>query len=242
MRPTRRNFLELLTTTVAASVTLGSAMQKTRDWRPLFDGRTTAGWRGYRQKTLPAGWQVVGGALTRVGDSTLPRQSASSSTRATAGDIVTIDQFADFELVLEWKIAPGGNSGIFYRVTEDDEVIWHTAPEVQVIDDAGYKEPLKPEQKSGANYDLHAPVQAVAKPAGSWNDTRILVNGNYVEHWLNGVRVVEYELGSRDWDQRVKASKFKDYQAYGRARRGHIGLQDHGDVVAYRNIRVRELT
>jgi hypothetical protein len=130
--------------------------------------------------------------------------------------------------------------GVFYRVTEEADVIWHAAPEMQIIDDAGYKDPLKPAQKSGANYDLHAPAQAVTRPAGSWNESRLLVRGSHVEHWLNGVRVVEYELGSADWEQRVKASKFNQYPRYGRARRGHIGLQDHGDGVAYRNVRIRE--
>lgn len=210
---------------ITLAVCAGSA-READGWRPLFDGKTTAGWRGFRQQTIPEGWKVVDGAMTRVGK---------------AGDIVTVDQFGDFELTLEWKIAPGGNSGIFYRVTEDDDVMWHTAPEMQVIDDAGYKGPLKPTQRSGANYDLHAPVRDVAKPAGSWNMTRILVKGTHVEHWLNGVKVVEYELGSADWETRVKASKFNEHPRYGRARKGHIGIQDHGDMVAFRNIRIREL-
>jgi hypothetical protein len=216
------------------------AGQEGDGWRPLFDGKTTAGWRGYRQDRLPDGWKVVDGTLTLVGRQSLPRRSAPESQRAPI-DIITVGQFDDFELTLQWKIAPGGNSGIFYRVTEDDEVMWHTAPEMQVIDDVGYKGPLKPEQKSGANYDLHPPVRDATRPAGSWNDTRLLVKGNHVEHWLNGVKVVEYELGSADWERRVKASKFNEYPRYGRARRGHIGLQDHGDEVAYRNIRVRKL-
>ncbi len=219
--------LDIIVAIVAGSIVAGQASQGARPWRSLFDGKTTAGWRGYRQAQLPAGWQVVDGALTRVG---------------AGGDIVSVDQFGDFELSLEWKIAPGGNSGVFYRVTEDDEVMWHTAPEMQLIDDAGYKEKLKPAQKSGANYDLHAPARDVARPAGSWNETRIIVHGQHVEHWLNGVKVVEYELGSADWNRRVKASKFSEYPRYGQARRGHIGLQDHGDGVAFRNIKVRELS
>jgi 3-keto-disaccharide hydrolase len=201
----------------------GSTLQPA--WRSLFDGKTTSGWRGYRQKTIPEGWQVVDGALTRSGK---------------GGDIITVDQFADFELVLEWRVAPGANSGVFFRVTEDAEVIWHTAPEIQVIDNA-YKGGLKPTQTAGSNYDLHAPSKDAARPPGEWNELRILANGNHVEQWLNGVKVVEYEIASEDWQRRVQASKFKEYPAYGRARRGHIGLQDHGDAVAYRNIRVREL-
>ena len=195
------------------------------DWRPLFDGRTTAGWRGFRQPQMPAGWQVVDGALTRV---------------ARAADIVTVDEFGDFELTLEWKLPANGNSGIFYRVTEEDEVMWHVAPEFQLIDNA-YKEPLKPVQLAGANYDLHPPARDVTRPIGSWNDARVIARGSHVEHWLNGVKVVEYELWTDDWERRVRESKFKPYPAYGRARRGHIGLQDHDGPVAFRNIRIREL-
>lgn len=194
-------------------------------WRSLFDGQTTKGWRGYRQQTMPDGWKVVDGALTRV---------------SKGGDIMTVEQFDDFELSLEWNIAPGGNSGVLFRATEEDPIIWHIAPEVQVIDNA-YKDPLKPVQTAGANYDLHAPARDVTKPAGSWNEMRLVVKGNHVEQWLNGVKVVEYEIGSPDWERRVQASKFKEYPGYGRARKGHIGLQDHGDKVAYRNIRIRPL-
>ncbi len=226
---------------LAAYVGAAHRAQEGGEWRPLFDGRSTAGWRGFRQQTMPDGWKALDGALTRVGKGGLPRRSGSSPSPAEAGDIVTVDQFADFELALEWRIAPGGNSGVFYHVTEDVDVIWHGAPEMQVIDDGGYKEPLKPAQKSGSNYDLHPPSRDATKPAGSWNQTRILVKGDHVEHWLNGVRVVEYDLWSADWEARVKASKFNEHPRYGRARRGHLGLQDHGDAVAFRNIRIREL-
>src|SRR5436309_3483938 len=145
----------------------------------LFDGKTTAGWRGFREQTMPAAWQVVDGALTRVDK---------------GSDIVTTREFADFDLTVEWKIAPRANSGIFYRVTEEEPQMWMCAPEYQVIDDRGYPEPLKPVQKTGANYDLQPPVGDATRPAGAWNTTRILVDGSHVEHWLNGVKVVEYEL------------------------------------------------
>jgi hypothetical protein len=202
-----------------------TANDRAGSWRMLFDGKTTAGWRGFRQPTLPAGWQAIDGELTRVGQ---------------AGDIVTVEEFDDFELTLEWKLSPNGNSGLFYRVTEDDEVMWHTAPEYQIIDNA-YKEPLKPVQYTGANYDLHPPLRDVTKPIGAWNQTRLLVRGAHVEHWLNSVKVVEYELWTPDWERRVRESKFKDYANYARAPRGHIGLQDHGDRAAYRNIKIRPL-
>jgi hypothetical protein len=203
-----------------------TAKEKADGWRLLFDGRTTAGWRGFRQQQMPAGWRAVDGALTRV---------------AAATDIVTIDQFADFELKIDWNIGPNGNTGVFYRVTEDDDVMWHTAPEYQIIDNAYNKEPLKPVQLAGANYDLDPPTRDATKPIGSWNETRIVVRGPHVEHWLNGVKVVEYELWSPDWERRVQQSKFKDFSRYARARRGHIGIQDHGDRVAFRNIKIRDL-
>ena len=197
-------------------------------WKDLFDGRTTAGWRGYQQKALPAGWKVVGGALTRVG---------------TGGDIVSLGEYENFELTLDWKIAPGGNSGIFYRVVEqaEDTAMWALAPEYQLIDDTGYPGTLKPTQKTAGNYDLQPPGRDATRPAGSWNTTRILVNGSHVEHWLNGVQIVAYELWTDEWTRLVAGSKFKDSPRYARARKGRIGIQDHGAAAAFRNIRIREL-
>ncbi|PYR90216.1 MAG: DUF1080 domain-containing protein [Acidobacteria bacterium] len=197
-------------------------------WRSLFDGKTTAGWRGFLSKQMPDGWKVVDGALTRVDK---------------AGDIVTLDEFADFELTLDWKIAKGANSGIFYRVVEnqEDESMWMVAPEYQLIDDKGYPQKLKDTQYTGANYDLQPPARHVSKPAGEWNATRIIADGKHVEHWLNGVKLVEYEIGSPAWEQLVAKSKFKDHPRYARAPRGRIGIQDHGDWAAFRNIKIREL-
>jgi hypothetical protein len=202
----------------------GQQASRNDGWRSLVDGKTTAGWRGYRRSTIPDGWTVVDGALTCT---------------AKGSDIITVDQFGDFELMLEYNVAPGANSGVFFRVTEGDPVIWHEAPEIQVIDNA--RTDLKPAQTAGANYELHAPVRDATRPAGQWNALRILVKGNHVEHWINATKVVEYEFGSEDWKKRVAESKFKEFPRYGTARRGHIGLQDHGDRVAFRNIRIREL-
>lgn len=197
-------------------------------WHLLFDGRTAEQWRGYRKSDLPAGWQVVDGALTRVG---------------AGGDIVTREQFENFELSLEWKIQPGGNSGIFFRVLEDEAYpnVWQTGPEMQVLDNQAHRDGLDPRTSAGSNYALHAPARDVTRPAGEWNHTRIIVAGNQVEHWLNGEKIVAYELWSDDWKARVQASKFKDMPAYATARSGHIALQDHGDWVAYRNIKIRKL-
>jgi hypothetical protein len=200
-----------------------TAKERADGWRLLFDGKTTGGWRGYRQQTAPDGWQAVDGALTRV---------------AEGADLITVDQFADFELAIDWKVPPNGNSGVLYRVTEDDDVSWKTAPEYQVIDNA-YKG-LKPAQFAGSNYDLHPPLRDVTKPVGSWNETRIVARGPHVEHWLNGVKIVDYELWSDDWQKRMLASKFKDLAHYAKAKKGYIGLQNHGDRVAFRSIRIRQ--
>jgi hypothetical protein len=177
---------------------------------------------------MPEGWTVVDGALTRGGKS---------------GDIVSLREFADFELEVEWKIAPKANSGLFYRVVEhpDDKDMWMVAPEYQIIDDAGYPSPLKPTQKTAANYDLQPPGVDATKPAGEWNITRIVVDGAHVEHWLNGKQIVAYELWTDAWMRQVAGSKFKDSPRYARAKSGRIGIQDHGDWIAFRTIRVREL-
>jgi 3-keto-disaccharide hydrolase len=205
-----------------SSVSSGSAME----WRPLFDGTDLAGWRGYRSATPPAGWHVVDGTLVREGP---------------GGDIITADTFANFELALEWKIAPGGNSGIMYRVTEDAQAPYETGPEMQVLDDERHADGRSRLTAAGSLYALYPAPAGVVKPAGAWNAARIVVNGNHVEHWLNGTKTVDAEIGSDDWNQRVASSKFRRWPGFGKAKRGHIALQDHGDWVAYRNIQIRVL-
>jgi hypothetical protein len=196
------------------------------EWRPLFDGRTTAGWRGYRQAAAPAGWQVVDGALTRV---------------AEGGDLITDEQFDSFELELEWNVAPGGNSGIFYHVVEDSTLsyVWQTGTEMQVLDNQRHADGRSAHTSAGSNFALYPPTRDVTRAAGEWNAARLVVSGNHVEHWLNGEKIVEYELGSPEWQERVRASKFAEMPRYAQLRRGHIALQDHGDRVSYRNIRIR---
>jgi hypothetical protein len=196
------------------------------EWRALFDGQSLVAWRGYRRDRVPAGWQVVDGALTRVGQ---------------AGDLITREVFGDFELELEWMVAEGGNSGIMYRVTEEAAETYQTGPEMQVLDDARHPDGGSRLTAAGSVYGLYPAPAGAVKPAGEWNAVRIVVHGSQVEHWLNGVEVAAYQLGSTDWKARVAASKFREWPGYGRAAAGHIALQDHGDRVAYRNIRIRTL-
>ena len=214
-------------------------------WELLFDGNSLDRWRGFRADTVPPGWQAEDGLLV----------FRAEHGQEGYGDLTTKEQFADFDLSLEWKISPCGNSGILFRVTEDYEQEWHTGPEYQIVDAtlgcwSDYQAPegerapdsdLKASQLSGANYDLHAPSENAVKPVGEWNLSRLVVNGPHVEHWLNGKKVVEYELWSPEWEQLVATSKFKDYPQYGRNRTGHIVLQDHGKTVWFRNIKIRRL-
>jgi hypothetical protein len=200
--------------------------EKENGWKLLFDGATLKGWRAFGKKSAPAGWAVEGGALTRV---------------AEAGDLITQKQYRDFELVLEWNISEGGNSGIMFRVTEGSEASYETGPEMQVLDDARHADGHNRLTSAGSAYGLYAAPAGIVKPAGEWNQVRLIVKGKHVEQWLNGTKVVEYELQSSDWEAKVAASKFKQWPGYGRAPKGYIALQDHGDRVAYRNIKIREL-
>ncbi len=222
----------LLLTTLAAplsaqGVNTLTAREKAQGWKLLFDGRTTAGWRGYRQQAMPTGWQVRDGNLTRV---------------AAAGDLVTTDQYESFDLTWDWKIAPGGNSGVMYHVTEAAEEPYETGPEYQLLDDARFRpDGLSLLTSAGACYGLYAIPRHLARPAGEWNHSRLLVDHGRVTHWLNGVKAAAYTIGSPDWDRRVAASKFKQWAGFGKASRGFIDLQDHGSEVAFRNVKIREL-
>ncbi len=195
-------------------------------WTPLFDGETLSGWRGYNDEAIPPGWRVEDGAI-HFSDG--------------KGDIMTAAQYADFELELEWKVAEGGNSGIFYLATTGLDAIYMGAPEMQVLDDAKHRDGGSPLTSAGAAYGLYPAPRGVVKSAGEWNAVRIRVLGNDVEHWLNGEKIVSYTLGSAEWRELVRNAKFRDWPMYGMARRGHIGLQDHGDPVWYRNLRIRHL-
>jgi hypothetical protein len=213
----------------AATLPSLSVDERNAGWELLFDGQTFNGWRGYKMQQAPAAWKI-----TKKGE-------LYFSKKGQGGDIMTAGQYGDFELQLEWKISKGGNSGIFFWVSEDRNYSWETGPEMQVLDNAKHKDGLDPTTSAGANYALHAPTQDVTRPAGEYNAVRLVVKGTHIEHWLNGVKIVEYEIGSADWEARVAKSKFGTMPGYGRNRKGHIVLQDHGDKVWYRNIRIRPL-
>lgn len=198
-----------------------------RAWRALLEDHDAPAWRGWKETGLPAGWHVDGGVLHKDGP---------------VDDLVTNEKFANFDLELEWKIGKAGNSGIFYRGTREYDHIYWSAPEYQLLDDANAEDGKSPLTAAGSDYAMYGVPPGVAKPFDQWNKTRLIVRGDHVEHWLNGVKVVEYDLGSEDWKKRVAASKFAKYPNYGLATSGLIGIQgDHRGALEVRNIRIREL-
>jgi hypothetical protein len=205
--------------------------EKKAGWRLLFDGKSTAGWRGFKKPGFPADrWVVKDGALSHI-------PSGAGDSHGT-GDIVTVDRFSDFDLRFDWRIAPGANSGLKYFVTEERE--GPIAHEYQVLDDARHPDAkVGTHRQSGAFYDVLPPVaDKPLRPVGEWNEGRVLVKGNHVEHWLNGRKVVEYELGSPAVKAAIAKSKFKDVAGFGTKFPGHILLQDHGDEVSFRNVKI----
>ncbi len=206
-------------------------------WQLLFDGESADGWRGYNRDGFPdEAWEVREGNLV-----TLSREDGGSEV-----DLITEEQFENFELSIEFKLTTVGNSGILYRVVErEGEAIWYNAPEYQVLDDSAHlaMDNFDPSTHStGDNYDLHASPEHHSNAIGEWNHARIIVNGNHVEHWLNGVMTVEYDIESPEWEALVAESKFAEYPYYGRTKRGHIGLQGYGRLVFYRNIKIRRIS
>jgi Domain of Unknown Function (DUF1080) len=207
-----------------------TAKEAKAGWKLLFDGKSTKGWRGYKQKTAPAAWVVKDGVLA------FERQDG-----VQGGDLMTRDQYESFELSLDWRITEGGNSGIMYHVQETEDQPWKTGPEMQVLDNAKHRDGKNAITSAGSCYALYAPAKDVTRPVGEWNQARLVVNGANVEHWLNGEKIVSYEKGGEDWNAKVAASKFKAFPNFGKPTKGHIDLQDHGDRVEYRNIKLRVL-
>lgn len=209
-----------------------SKKEKDQGYQLLFDGKSMDEWRTYQNK--PAGsWSVDSGALHCWGN--------DANHGGVTADLVTKKQFENFDLSLDWKISPKGNSGILYMVTEDSPYSFQSGPEYQIIDDKNYPEKLEDWQHTAANYDMNPAPDAISNPAGQWNHARIVVNGNQVEHWLNGKKVISYQLYSDDWQKRKMASKWKDDAGYAKSKTGHIAFQNHGDQVWFKNIKIKEL-
>ena len=225
-------------TEVIAPNTITEAEEKD-GWKLLFDGKSTNGWRGYNKETFPTkGWKI-----DEEGNLTVSKSGTEEA--GFGGDVVTVDQFENFELMVDFMVTDTGNSGILYRVLEvEDMAIWQNAPEFQVLDDQTYIDMGGMDMTThltGDNYDLHSSVGKYSNPVGEWNTAKIIVNGNQVEHWLNGKKTVEYEFLSPEWEALVAKSKFKDYPEYGRTKKGYIGLQDNGHLIKFRNIKIKEL-
>jgi hypothetical protein len=212
--------------------------EKEAGWILLFDGNQPGKWRGYNKEYFPNGWVVEDGMLRCIGT------GRGEAGGLEGGDIIYDEKFQNFELSLEWKISPGGNSGIFYLAQESaDKTIWQTAPEMQVLDNTTHPDGRDGLHSAGALYDMIGVAQDKVKPVGEWNQVKILVFKGLVEHWLNGELVVKYHLWTPEWYEMVANSKFPQYNPDWAevAQEGYIGLQDHGDDVWYKNLRLRRL-
>ncbi len=206
-----------------------SEAERADGWTLAFDGETGAGWRRFRGEDFPArGWVVEQGTLHKVAG-------------AGGGDLVSEIAYQDFEFAFEWKVAAGANSGIMYRVSEQRGNTWETGPEYQILDDAGHRDGRSAKTAAASLYAMIAAEPKTLKPIGEWNSGRILVVGNHVEHWLNGVRVVSFELHDDAWVKLIEGCKFKNMPGFGKELRGHIALQDHGDDVWFRSLKIRNL-
>jgi hypothetical protein len=196
---------------------------------PLFDGQSLSGWKGWKRSDPPSAWKARNGELV------LAKEEGGG------GDLCTAEPYGDFDLRLEWKIAKNGNSGVIYRAGEDYDYSWKTGPEYQILDDWAGGRTRPTVYTSGAFYEMYAAPFMLARPAGEWNETRIVCRGNRVEHWLNSVLVVSCEIGSDDWMERYQKSKFRAFPEFGKKAEGFIVLQDHGNEVAFRRVRIRKL-
>ena len=216
-----------------------SETERKAGWRLLFDGKSTSGWHNFGKSSIGSSWKIDQGALYL--DAT--RRADGHWQADDGGDILTKETFENFELRLEWKIGPCGNSGIMYNVVEskDYQYPWQTGPEMQVLDNACHPDAAFEKHRAGDLYDLIACAYETVRPSGQWNSVRIVVNKGKVQHWLNGRKLVEFEMFTPAWQQLIAGSKFRDMAGFGQSRRGHIALQDHGDPVWYRNIKIRPL-
>lgn len=202
-----------------------TAKEKASGWKLLFDGTTMTGWRVWKKAGVDAGWRVEDGALV------------CADPKAT-DDLITVGKYGDFELAWQWRIAPKGNSGVYFHVLEEGEHGYESGPEYQMLDNA---RGVPPQERAGSLFGLYAPSVDIPRPVGEFNESRLLVRRGHVEHWLNGVKVVEYELNSPAFKSVMAGTKFARWPLFATAATGHIALQDHGAVVAFRDIKIRPL-
>jgi hypothetical protein len=209
------------------------------EWIMLFNGENLDGWKRYGADEIGPLWSAQNGTILCDGE------GLGEGSGEWGGSLITLEQFGNFELEVEWKISPGGNSGILYHVVESPEYshAYSTGPEYQVLDDGGWKgDELTPAQMAGSNYDMYAaPEDKKLNPAGQWNSSRIIYNDGHVEHYLNGKLTVEFDEGSEEFKERYENSKWPDYPGWNKYKTGSIALQDHGAPVWFRNIRIRRL-
>lgn len=209
-----------------------SKNEKKQGWTMLFDGKTLDGWKGFNSDKMFGCWSAANGEMICRGE----------GGSETAGDIITVQQYENFEMSLQWKITKAGNSGIFYHVLEGAQyhAAYETGPEYQLIDDEGWPGGLENWQQTGADYGMYPAKEGkLLKPVGEWNLSKIIYDKGHVEYWLNGMKVVEFQAYSPDWEKKKAASKWKDFPGYAISKKGHIGLQNHGSGVSFRNIKVR---
>lgn len=206
-----------------------TAKERAEGWKLLFDGTNTPAFKQWKHDGWPGeGWEIKDGTIHRPAGKGV-------------GDICTLEEFGDFEFVCDWKIAQGGNSGIMYRCTEDHTYPWETGPEYQLLDNQRHQDGKKPQTSAAAMYDIKPADKDVIRPAGEWNHARIVLKGNHIEHWANGFKVMEIELGSEEFKKLHAASKWPAMKDYATKSKGRIALQDHGDEVWFRDIKVKAL-
>ncbi|OHB26125.1 MAG: hypothetical protein A2790_19310 [Phenylobacterium sp. RIFCSPHIGHO2_01_FULL_69_31] len=215
--------LALVAGTAQAAENTLTAAERAAGWMLLFDGTSTKGWRGFKTPEPDPGWTAKG---------------ELSPDPKTSKDLMTRDSFENFDLTFEWKIGPKGNSGVMFHVTEAGGQTYESGPEYQVLDNSRGEPPL---EQAGGLFALYAPEGAVTRPVGEYNTGRILVDHGKVEHWLNGVKVAAYDMNAADFKARVAASKFARWSTFAASPSGHIALQNHGDPVAFRNLKIRRL-
>jgi hypothetical protein len=209
-----------------------TSSEKRTGWKLLFDGKSLNGWRPY-QNQVTNSWTVDNGIMYCKGSVT-----DKSDKRA---DMITTKEYENFDLSIDWKISAQGNSGILYMVTEEFPRSYLSGPEYQIIDDINFPQKLEDWQKTGANYAMDPAPTAAPNPAGQWNTTRIVVNKGHVQHWLNGKKLLDFEMWTDEWKKKKATGKWKDAPGYGMSKKGHIGLQDHGSEAWFKNLKIKEL-